>query len=90
MKTMKTTLDRFGRVVIPKEVREDLGLKPGVVLQIEEIEQKILLKPVYEEPHVVVKDGVLVFSGTEAGDIDGAIRTHREKRLSEVVTLTKK
>ena len=29
---METTLDRFGRVVIPKQVRDDLGLKPGAVL----------------------------------------------------------
>ncbi|MBS1259206.1 MAG: hypothetical protein MAG551_02273 [Candidatus Scalindua arabica] len=87
---MKTTLDRSGRIVIPKEVRDDLGLKPGTVLQIEEVKQEILLKPVYEEPQVVVKDGVLVFMGTKAGDIDGALRTHREKRLSDVITLARK
>jgi len=28
---METTLDKFGRIVIPKRVRDDLGLKPGAV-----------------------------------------------------------
>ncbi|MFQ5686514.1 MAG: AbrB/MazE/SpoVT family DNA-binding domain-containing protein [Candidatus Scalindua sp.] len=87
---MKTTLDRFGRVVIPKEVRDDLGLKPGSVLQIEESKREILLKPVCEGPRIVVKDGVLVFLGTKAGDIDEAIRAHREKRMSDIITLAKK
>ncbi len=79
---METTLDRFGRVVIPKQVRDDLGLKAGAVLQIEDTKEKILLKPVREEPHVVVKKGVLVFSGTANGDIVDAIRSQREDCLA--------
>ncbi len=31
---MEITVDRFGRVVIPKEVREGLGLEPGSVLRV--------------------------------------------------------
>ena len=81
---METTLDKFGRIVIPKRVRDDLGLKPGVVLQIEQADQKILMEPVNEGPHVVVKDGVLVFTGSATGDIVGAIQLHRQERLSKV------
>lgn len=81
---METTLDKFGRIVIPKRVRDDLGLKPGAVLQIEQADQKILMEPVNEGPHVVVKDGVLVFTGTATGDIVGAIQLHRPERLSKV------
>jgi len=80
---METTLDKFGRIVIPKRVRDDLGLKPGAVLQIEQADQRILMEPVNEEPHVVVKNGVLVFSGTATGDLVGAIQAHRKERLSE-------
>ena len=87
---METTLDRFGRIVIPKQVRDDLGLKPGAVLEIEEVEQNVLLKPIHGEPHVVTKDGVLVFSGTAIGDIVEAIRSHRRERLSEIAARTKR
>ena len=87
---MDTTIDRFGRVVIPKQVRADLGLRPGTVLQIEEGEQEILLKPVKEEPSVVIKDGVLVFSGKATDDILEAMRTHREARLHRMLPGSKK
>jgi len=87
---METTLDKFGRIVIPKRVRDDLGLKPGAVLQIEQADQKILMEPVNEEQHVVVKNGVLVFSGTATGDLVGAIQTHRQERLSEAGSVLRK
>ena len=80
---METTLDKFGRVVIPKRLREDLGLQPGAVLQIKQDEQKIFIEPVPEEPRMVVKKGVLVFQGAATGDIEGAIKDHRQKRLSK-------
>lgn len=58
---MKTTLDRFGRVLIPMEVRDHLGLNPGAVLEIVELEETILLKPKNDKVHVVVKAGYWSF-----------------------------
>jgi len=31
---MKTTLDSAGRMVIPKEIRREAGLKPGMALEV--------------------------------------------------------
>ncbi len=31
---MEVTIDKFGRILIPKKVREMLGLKPGQVLEL--------------------------------------------------------
>ena len=59
---METSLDRFGRIVIPKKIREDFNLKAGTPIRIEENEQAIILTPVREEPNLHVKDGVLVFN----------------------------
>ena len=81
---MKTTLDRFGRIVIPKRVRENLGLTPGTILQIEPRGEDVLLKPVREEPNIIQKDGVLVFSGSASGDILESIKIHREKRSIKI------
>lgn len=47
---METTLDRFGRVVIPKEIRDILGLKPGELLKVEQSDDEVILKPLREEP----------------------------------------
>ena len=45
---MKTqiTVDVGGRVLIPKELRDLLGLEPGDVLELSEAEGQITLKPV--------------------------------------------
>lgn len=77
---METTVDRFGRVVIPKRVRESLGLSPGTKVQIESIGDEVVLKPVREEPSVVDKDGVLIFSGLATGDMWIAIQRPHEDR----------
>jgi len=81
---METTLDRFGRILIPKQIREDLNLKPGTQIRIEETDQTIILKPVRGEPNLVVKDGVLVYSGTPVGDLERAVERHREERAKSL------
>lgn len=80
---LEATIDKFGRIVIPKQLRDDLGLKPGAVLQLEESDHEVILKPLHEGPQLVNKDGVLVFTGAATGDLAGAVRSHREKRLSK-------
>lgn len=79
---METRLDRFGRVVLPKAAREALGLRPGATLAVEEGEDAIVLRPLRGEPNVVEKGGVLVFTGSAAGDVGEAVRAHRRERLA--------
>ena len=81
---METTLDRFGRIIIPKNVREDIGLEAGAVLQVEKQGEKIVLQPVQGEPQVVEKKGILVFTGGAIGDIGSALRQHRQSRLKKI------
>lgn len=87
---METILDKFGRVVIPKEIRDDLGLKPGEVIQIKESGNEVVLKPLREKSPLRVKDGVLVFTGSGGGDIADAVRSHRAERLKKMASLRKK
>jgi AbrB family looped-hinge helix DNA binding protein len=81
---METSLDRFGRIVIPKKIREDFNLKAGTSICIEESEEAIILKPVQGKPNLHVKDGVLVFSGTPLADLSDALTQHREERMEQV------
>lgn len=83
---MKTTLDRFGRVVVPKEIRDRLGLKPGTEIQIDEHGNEVVLKPVGNETPLKLEDGVLVFTGTATADLMEAIRAHRKERLLKVAS----
>lgn len=77
---METTVDRFGRIVIPKIIRENFHLQVGSPIRIEEGEGEIILKPVEGEPSLIKKDGVLVFSGKAMGNVEAAIEKHREGR----------
>ncbi len=39
----KVKIDKFGRILIPKEIRNDLGIKEGVELEIKVKDGKILI-----------------------------------------------
>ena len=56
---METTVDRFGRIVIPKRIRVDFNLKTGAPLRIVEGNNVIVLKPIEGERSLVEKDEVL-------------------------------
>ena len=81
---MEATLDRFGRIVIPKRVREDLGLRVGSVLEIEERNDQIVLSVRREKPDLVREDGVLVYTGEAVGDIERAVEVRRRSRVRDV------
>ena len=81
---MKTTVDRFGRVVVPKDIRDRLGLRPGAEVEIDEKENAVVLKLVEHGPALMVKEGILVYSGKATEDLKGAVRAHREERLRRV------
>lgn len=87
---METTLDKFGRVVIPKEIRDDLSLKPGEVLEVEKSGDEVILKLLREEPALHMKEGVLVFSGVATGNLKDAVHIHREEHLKKSATLARK
>ncbi len=82
---METTIDRFGRVVIPKRVREDLCLAVGEPLVIEERDEGILLRPVREGAALKHKGRVLVFTGNGTGEPGDLVRKLREERLHRLV-----
>jgi len=81
---MEITLDKFGRVVIPRGVRDRLGLGPGTILEVETREEDILLRPRRTEPDLVEEDGVLVFTGEPTGDLERAVEDQRNARSADL------
>jgi AbrB family looped-hinge helix DNA binding protein len=53
-------IDRFGRLVLPKEIRDHWGFKAGTEFEVEEQEDAILLKPVTAKARLVQKQGLPV------------------------------
>ena len=77
---MEAILDKFGRIVIPKKIRDDFSLRPGTSIWIEEGKNEILLKPIEDEPGLIEKDGVLVFTGKLMGNLETKIEEIRKER----------
>jgi AbrB family looped-hinge helix DNA binding protein len=57
---MKTTIDKAGRVVIPKKIREAIGLKPGTELDVRLCDGRIEIEPEPLPIRLVERDGLLV------------------------------
>jgi AbrB family looped-hinge helix DNA binding protein len=82
--TIETTIDRFGRVLVPKALRDQLGLKPGSVLEMEDSGNEIRIKPVRDRPLLVKKGKVLVYAGKASGNILEVVKAHREARFERL------
>lgn len=83
---MKLTLDKLGRVVLPKPLRTRYGLRPGTELDVVEEEQEFVLRPARSSPTLVKDRGIWVHQGVPAGELDmaQAVRDDREERLKEL------
>lgn len=81
---METRVDRFGRIVIPKQMRDELGLTPGTVVEVRRGDRGCVVEPVSVEPDLVERDGVLVFTGQASGDVAGALDAGRKARLKHL------
>jgi AbrB family looped-hinge helix DNA binding protein len=62
---MKTAIDRAGRVIIPKALRDELGLEPGRQLEISARDGALVIEPL-PTPVVLVRRGKAVVAKPEA------------------------
>jgi AbrB family looped-hinge helix DNA binding protein len=78
---MHTVVDQFGRIVIPKLIRDHLGLIAGTQLEIKEFDHQIMLKVQDDEPLTKNVGGVLIYTGKASGDLVTAIQQHRASHI---------
>jgi AbrB family looped-hinge helix DNA binding protein len=81
METVK--VDKFGRVLLPKKVREALGVRAGETLTADVSEGKLVLQA--KKSALVRKDNTLVFDVQGDEDIRSAIEWSREARDKSIL-----
>ena len=92
---MTVTIDKFGRVLIPKPVRDRLGLTAGAELALDvhtagDGAPALELRAVPDEPALVREGGLLVHTGRldpAAHDLDAFLAAQRDKRTRRVAGL---
>jgi AbrB family looped-hinge helix DNA binding protein len=94
---MDVQIDKFGRIVIPKPVRDTLGLEAGTTLHLETTEREsgereIALRPEREEALFVRKGQVCVYmgkpaEGTEPLDAVASVKAARRARTRQILGL---
>jgi len=67
---MKLRLDKSGRVVLPKPLRQRLGLRAGTTFEATEAAEGLLLRPITQRPSLVERNGFLVHTGQPAQTLD--------------------
>ncbi len=85
--TTTVTIDKAGRVVIPKTLRDELRLAPGDTLALESDGERVVLRPVRGGSALRKERGVWVFhSGRKlaAAETDRALENLRKERHRDV------
>ena len=84
---MTLRMDRSGRIILPKRLRERCGFKPGRKLDLVEQRGGVLLRPAEEQPSMVQVDGLWVHQGTlEPGaNWERTLGEIREERIQSLI-----
>ena len=79
---MTLKMDKAGRMILPKPLRDQLGLRAGSDLEVQEVPNGVVLSPVGLRPSLVKKGSFRVHTGElpPGYDILKAIDEDREER----------
>jgi AbrB family looped-hinge helix DNA binding protein len=79
-------IDKSGRLVVPKKVRDALHVQAGDRFLVEEKEDGIFLRPIYPEVRLEERDGLMVMVGGPPATYDSVelINEQRERRMRYV------
>ena len=89
--TATLTLDKAGRIVIPKTLRDELQLGTGDSLELESHGDQITLRPIHSSMPIQKEDGIWVYrSGQPCNlSIRDLIEQGREERHQSILGLNK-
>ena len=82
----KAKIDNFGRIVIPKKIRDEFGISKSSEIEINTTDNdEIIIKPGASKPFVKNKDGVLVVCSESVGSLEDVLKGDREERIRKIL-----
>ena len=84
---MKLRLDKSGRIVLPKPLRQRLGLRAGTTFEATEAAEGVMLRPIQRRPALVERNGFLVHTGqaTRGFDWQELVDDLEQERLRNIL-----
>ena len=76
---MTITIDKLGRIVIPKKIRDRFNLVPGSEMELEPLDDGVRLRVMGGEPALTVKRGILVHHSAEKADVNVVAFMQKER-----------
>jgi len=73
-------MDKAGRIVLPKPMREELQLGPGDSLELESSEDQIVLRPARGHGRMYKEHGMWLFDSGEPLTVEAVSKTIRRVR----------
>ena len=81
----KTKIDKFGRIVIPKKLRDEFGITGNSEIEIETTgTNDMLVHPKTDKPFVKEKGGILVVCSEPTESFGSFIEKDRENRIKKI------
>ena len=81
---MELTIDELGRILIPKQIREQLGIDIQAQLSLEIKDGRIILQPISKEPEICYEEGILVVKTEPIEKLETVINELRQERINEL------
>ncbi len=80
-------IDKSGRLVVPKKIRDAMHLVPGTRLTLHQEGETIVLRPESQGGELIEKDGFLVWRSSVpvTFDVVAEIERDRDDRMQEIV-----
>lgn len=84
---MTVTIDKAGRIIVPKDLRLRLGLRANTELEIVDHPGGLLLRLLESRPSLVKMNGLLVHQGRleDGADLDRIVDSVREERIQDII-----
>ena len=87
--TIEVSIDNQGGILLPQELKNRLGLSPGMTMLVEEDDQKrVFLRVRTESPELVDKQGIIVVRAESSEDLTNTTRRERDSRVSDLLHRT--
>ncbi len=87
--TIEVSIDNQGGILLPQELKNRLGLSPGMTMLVEEDDQeRVCLRVRTGSPELVDKQGIIVVRAEASDDLTNIIKRERDHRLSDLLHRT--